>query len=531
MTGVVKVDSNLTGLRACQELSLGVLDPTPANQRWVELEPNSYTDFGGEITTVARNPINPGRQRKKGVVTNVEASAGFDTDLTQTNMQDLLQGFMYANLRNKQQFTGSAQTVATSDDSYGFSGIHTGFFAGDLVMASGYTNAANNGLKNVATATGNKVTVSQNLVDETSPTTAKLVAVGFQFATGDATITAPGGAFPTLTTTTKDLRDLGLIPGEWVFVGGDSVATVFALNVPFFARVRSVTQNVITFDKTTITLVADDGTATGSGGTNNKTIQLFKARVLKNEVGSSIVRRSYTLERTLAYADTSDPTDEQAEYVVGSVPNEWTLNCESADKMTCDLAFVGLRSEAIDEFVTGANTLKSKISGTVRVPVVEADAFNTSSDVSRISLRPVSATSSNPDRLFTYAESVTLTINNNNSPNNAIGVLGAFEITAGTFEVGGEINAYFGNVAAVQAVQNNADITLDMIAVKANSGIVIDVPLITLGGGRLEVEQDQPVMIPLENNAATGAKIHSSLNHTLLFCFFDYLPTVADATF
>lgn len=523
----VKIDSNSTGLRSCLETSLGVLDPTPANQRWVEQEPNSYSDFGGEITTVARNPINPGRQRKKGVVTNVEASAGWDTDLTQENMQDVLQGFFYADLRKKQEFTGSAQTVATSDDSYGFTGIHTGFFANDLVLATGYTNTANNGVKNVVTAATNKVTVSQNLVNETSPTTAKLVAVGFQFTTGDAVIQAPGGAFPILHTTTKDLTQLGLSPGEWVFVGGDSATTRFALNAPFFARIRSVAQNDITFDKTSITCVADDGTSTGSGGTNNVTIQLFKGRVLKNEIGSSIKRRSWTLERTLGVSDPAQPTLEQAEYVRGAVPNEFTFNYQSADKLVCDLAFVGLRPDAINEVVSGSNTLLSKISGTVRQNVTEADAFNTSSDISRVALRPVSATNSNPLALFSYAEDITITINNNNSPNNAIGVLGAFEITAGTFEVGGEINAYFGDVAAVQAVQNNADISLDVIQVKANAGIAIDVPLIALGGGRLEVEQDEPVKIPLESNAATGAKIHPNLNHTLLMVFWDYLPNAA----
>jgi len=515
----VKIDSNITALRYAQELTLGTLDPTPGNQRWVELEPNSYSDFGGEITTIARNPINPGRQRKKGVVTNVEASAGWDTDLTQVNMQDMLQGFMYANLRNKQEFTGSV-TVLTSDDSYGATGIHTGYFAGDLILVTGCATASNNGLKNVATATGNKVTVSQNLVDEGPTAGVKLVAVGFQFGSGEVEIVNSGSEFPYLNRASgsKDFTQLGLLPGEFVFIGGDSAATQFATAANNgFARVRSVTATRITFDKTSALMVTDAGAT--------KTIQIFKGRVLKNEIGTDIVRRSYRLERRLGVSDPAQPTLEQAEYVRGAVPNEFSFNYSAADKLTCDLSFIGLSAEAIDEAVTG--TLLSKVGGVVLVAAPEASAFNTSSDISRVSLRPVSATSAFTTPLFTYSEEISVTINNNNSPNNAIGVLGAFEITAGTFEVGGDITAYFGNVAAVQAVQNNADISLDIIQVKDNSGIALDVPLIALGGGRLNVEQDQPIKIPLESNAATAAKIASTLNHTLMIVFYDYLPNLA----
>ena len=58
-----KIDSNVTGLAYAEEASIGVLPGSPV---FYSLEPNSYNPTGAEIKTVARNPINPSRQRKKG---------------------------------------------------------------------------------------------------------------------------------------------------------------------------------------------------------------------------------------------------------------------------------------------------------------------------------------------------------------------------------------------------------------------------------------------------------------------------------
>ncbi len=135
-----------------------------------------------------------------------------------------------------------------------------------------------------------------------------------------------------------------------------------------------------------------------------------------------------------------------------------------------------------------------------------------------------------PTALFAFLTEFTININNNVSPNKAISVLGAFDVTAGQFNVEGSMEAYFASVTAVSSIRNNDDITLDVAMVKgaagAKSGVLIDVPLITLGDGRLSVEQDESITLPLEIPAGADAVF----NHTLLFMFWDFLPDAADVS-
>lgn len=504
-----KIDSNVTGLRFAEEASIKTLPGSPV---WYPLEPNGYNDFGGQLTLLARNPINPSRQRKKGVITDLEASGGFGQDLTQTNLTRMLQGFLFADMREKASsipMNGAALAVSgvtTADDTYtlGSGTFGSDLVAGDLVAGSGFGQAANNGLKSVASVTATTVVVDQNLADETPPATAKLQHVGFEFATGDVSIDV-SGSYPRLEATAKDMTAFGLVPGEWVFIGGGLAAEQFtnAANNGF-ARVRAVAAGYIEFDKTGATMVAEAGTGL--------TVRMFFGNVIKNEKDANLIkRRTYHLERTLG----QDANGTMSEYLTGACANEFSLQIRQADKITADLSYVAVDNEQR----TGLQGVKA---GT-RPDLVDAPAFNTSSDFSRIKMHVITAGNTNPSPLFAFLTELTLTINNNIQPNKAIAVLGAFDVSAGTFTVSGNVNAYFADITAVQAVRNNADVTLDFAVVKNNAGLVFDLPLIGLGDGRLKVEQDQPITLPLQTDAAEGAQ-----GHTLLINEFPYLPSLAD---
>lgn len=501
---VNKIDSNITGLAYAEEKSLGVLGSLPV---WNRLHPNSYNDFGGEVTTVAPNPINPSRQRKKGVVTDLDATGGFNHNFSFFNFQDLLQAVFFADMRSQ----GNEKVIevtegSSSNDEYKVTDT-SGFLVGSLVKGFLFGESANNDLHEVLEVKTNASidVLESKLAAETSPShKAYIQVVGHAGKTGDLEIDISGD-FPALISKTLDFTTLNLVVGQWIFVGGDTPATQFSIaENNGFKRIRSISANFISLDKSVSVMNKDDGA--------DKNVQIFFGDVLRNETGTSIKRRSYHLERTLGAR--------QSEYLRGAIPNEFTMNIPTANLLTTDISFLALD-----------NLQRTKTQGPLQDNVQnpqKADSYNTSSDFSRIKMSIISDTNEAPDPLFAFITEATLTINNNLSPNKAVSVLGAFDVTAGTFQVSGNITAYFADIAAVQAVRDNADITLDMVLVKENKGIVVDVPLISLGDGRLNVEQDNPITLPLSVDAATAEDIGKDMDHTVLFTFFGYLPDSAE---
>lgn len=594
-------DSNVVGLRIAEEATLGVLPATPD---WIAYEPNSYNDFGGQITIVARNPINAARQRQKGVTTDLDASGGFNQDWVQSKLRDILQGFMFADWREQPSDIGplvagvagvtftpvtfvatdasgeidfevTTHTLITGDGPFDFvagagtlpgnitadteywairtdddhfqvaaslalanagTGIawssagntdagrlmnrrvsveaagdifyvndqEDGFQEFNLIFVEGYADAANNGLHVVDSGVAvGVVSVLSALVEEAvTPVGAKVTVVGIRNEDDDVDVTAPtGGNLGFYTSTNLDFTTLGLVPGAWIFVGGDLTDNKFlASNNNGFKRVFSIAATKLEIDRgETLT----DETSTGS-----LNVDFFVGETLKNESDPDlIIDRSYQLERTLG----NDGVGIQSEIEIGARASQFQMNVTGQDKVTVDLSFM-----ALDEEVrTGTTGVKSGN----RPAIVAEEAFNTSTDFSRLKL----TLDSDGSALFAFVTEFTLTVDNSLSPNKAVSVLGAFDISKGQFLVSGSITAYFADTAAKTALRNNADVSFDFALVKNNAGWLFDIPLITLGDARLNVEQDAPITLPLTMDAGKDP----TFNHTFLMNNFVFLPTAA----
>ncbi|AJD82783.1 phage tail tube protein [Achromobacter xylosoxidans] len=433
---VHKIDSNIVGTRIAVEECLKELPQPAVNTVWNPLEPNGFQDFGVQTTTSARNPLNPSRQRQKGIVVDREASVGFGLDFVLAEQMRLLPGMMFSTIRTPAGGSQKSLTDAT-------------------------------------------VSIENGMM--------KLSVVG-------------------LGTALDSLR-----PGDWLFIGGDAGKRLAEDGNNGFKRLFKIdtTANELWFDKGIEKVEAE--TFVGD-------FDIYVPQTLRNELGSDIVRTSYQFERTLGSLDGNDPP--QAEYVSGAVPSTYALNIPTAEKMTTDWTYMACDGQ----LRTQAEGLKP---GT-RPTLPDQDAYNTSTDLKRIVMSRVHNGTTAPAPLFGFLLESTLNINNNLSGNKALGVVGNFDISAGTFEVSISATAYFSDVEAIRAVHENADVTLDYVFMKNRQGMVIDLPLLSLGDGRPNVELDQPITLPLTGDAATAKKLGADFDYTLNFNFFTDLPALAD---
>ena len=424
-----KIDSNVVGLNFAIEECLGQL---PSNPQWQALEPNSFSDFGGELSTTERTPLSMSRQNKKGVVTDLSVKGGFNIDFTQNNLNKLLEGVFFADTRTKSnyQFTGTA---------------------GDIKFA---------------------------------------VASGIY----------------SLTATTADFTTLGLVQGEWIFVGSDVATERFDTAGTFYARVSRIEAKKLTFDNGTFKadLSADAGAS--------KSIKIFMGQVLKNEATPDLIKRkSYAFERTLGQDLTTN--QKQAEYITGAVMGEFSLEAKQGEMLKADVKFTATNNE----YRTGTLLSDGKLT-----PALGESGVNTTSDIRAIRLSLNDDTKSTSTPLFAYVTETSIEVNNNLSENKALGTFGAIDVSAGNFEVSGKTTVYFTTVQAVNAVRQNADVGLFAIFATKLKGFIFDIPLVGLSGGTLNVEKDNPITLELE---ASGAE--NKFGYTMMYVNFPVLPKVA----
>lgn len=508
-----RVLTNNVAMAYAIETALG----TPSTS-WVKLEPNAVSNFGAEISTVARSPISANRQRRKGTVVDLDSSVEFEADITLSSFRDFIEGFCFSTGVNSDVTELSATAAETTGDTYTVAALTAAqankFEIDTLIWVEGFTNAANNGLKVLdtdAATSATSIAVADNLVTEASPpANARLSFAGHRIAALDApswTYAAPLATL-TLTGIGTALTALGLTPGQFVHVGSINAAGDTAIVRAFsntvandmfgWARVKQITANAIIFDKLDNALKFTDAAISTA-------VDLLFGEFIRNVQTSSgeYLERSFQFEAAFPNLDTGGGA--KYAYAKGNFCDEVQFQLPLTDKAVATFGFIGTDTDnpvAAGSRKAGASSAENP---------TDVAAFNTSSDIARLRV-----TDTDEAGLTTDFKDLTLTLRNNVSPEKVLGTLGAAYINTGNFEVDFETQVVFTNSEVIDRIRDNTSVTLDFILKNADGVIAVDIPSLSLGDGSYDFPINESVLLNTTGTAEEDGTFGTSIGVSIL---------------
>ena len=527
-----QVITNSTTLSYARESSLGVL---PGSPDWKELEPNSTGAFGASLTKVPRSPISKQRQRRKGTVVGSDVANDYDADLTIDSMVDFCEAFLFTNAKNADltfrgaNVTSSGFTIPSATAAQAAKLQFTSGGPISLLYASGYAITGNNGIKPLTVDVASTDTVMEfsGAAAETAPTNAEVSVMGIRAEAGDLDVAVASG-IATVTsgnnaaTNNIDFTTIGITVGQRVHIGGMTAANRFGStaggsNDSFGSgRVRTIAAGEITLDKIDATLTASDGTNTGSAG-SLVAVDILFGRFARNVSidNADYAVISHTFEQSLPNLFETEPPTPLAspngyEYVRGAIASVLTWNLPLRNKSDATFAFIATQA---DDPVDDAS--RESGASSARLPLF-TEAFNTSADFFRLRIANVDDTG-----LLSDFKDLTLTINNNVSPENVLGVQGARYINVGNFDLNVVGQALFTEATVPAKISGNVTVSADWTLKNNDGAIAVDVPSATIGSDGKEYPVNETVRINLDLEAFIDSFFGSSMSVS----FFPQFPT------
>lgn len=479
--------------------NIGELQSSPV---WYALEPNSYGAIGADITTVARSPISQNRQRRKGTITDLDSAADFEVDTTISHLKDFVEGFVFATATGVEKYIPSDITSDAFTVTAG-----SALDAGTLVYARAFPTTSNNGLHVVDTGSSTtSIPVTSTLSDESAVSNSEVVVAGFRTAAGDLDVDVTGGVI-TISSAANIFASPGLniIPGTAIFIGGDLAINRFSTAANLgYARVKTVAGDgsSITIDKTNAAFVTE---AAGS-----QEVDIFLGEFIRNVPvsDSAFLERSFQFEITYQNLANS-PAGDEYEYSRGNYCNTLGINVPLTDKSTMSVAFVGLDTDP-------PTTTRKTNAATARTPN-KTGAINTTQDLPRLRITELDETG-----LTTDFKSLTITLNNNVSPEKVLANLGARYMNYANFEVTVEAEILFTDSRISEAVRNNTSLTMDFAMRNDDGAVYFDIPAVTLGGGSKSFPVGESVTLSSTSEAFEDPTLGTSIGVTI----FPYTPRI-----
>jgi hypothetical protein len=305
------------------------------------------------------------------------------------------------------------------------------------------------------------------------------------------------------------LQSLGLKVGQFVHFGSiasEGSTTIqnawqqSAANDGYgWARVRQfVNANTVVFDKLDTRLKFTDAAIATA-------VDILFGEFIRNVATSDAdyLERSFQFEAAFPNLDTGGGA--MYSYAKGNYCNEVQFQLPLTDKAVASFAFIGTDTES--PVVAGSR----KTGASAAATPTDTSAFNTSSEIARLRV-----TDTDEAGLTTDFKNLTLTLNNNVSPEKVLGTLGAAYINTGNFDVTFETQLVFTNDDVVARIRNNTTVTMDFILKNSDGCIAVDIPNLSLGDGSYDFPINESVLINTTGSAEQDDTFGTSIGVSIL---------------
>lgn len=460
---------------------MSAYDTLGGSPEWHQLKPTDISGILAATTGAVHDTIDPTNQYEPESTVGLEAKPKISTGFTWQAADLLIPGGL------RTRWTGPVSMDAAATRPTSKTSVHlvhpalaSALPVSTLIKVSGCAVAADNGVKVVSgSPTTTNTPVSGGLTAETvtAPQNVTAEVCGYQFASGDLTITVSGSTI-TLGATTKDLTELGLVAGQHIWIGDASNAAysfaTAASNGP--ARVLSVAAGAITVDRMFTTAVTDAGTG--------KTIRLFfgqQCRIV-SRTSADYLESYYQLESSVEHLGAANAA--RYMYAENTGIDVLTIAAPSA-------ALVTLSADTMATDVTDTDTQRTNASTPTLAKRIES--YNTTNGISgRIFL------SSDGTALTGYISGATITVENQASGNPAHGVLGSAITTFGKIRVKFAITAFLTESGIIAAGRNNLECSANIWLRNGDGAFVFDVPSARIKTPSASFPKNQVVTIEAE---------------------------------
>jgi len=491
--------SDGTGVLLARESSLGV-QPTAGWQQ-IQINPGGITEWTRDNVEVDRAPLSPNLTPEAGEVVGYNVAPKLAGDLTR-DMMNVIREPMFRSLTKHAGGKGQSRYPVTGVTSTGFTVASLGDLPnGTLIKATGFTNAANNGLHVLAgTSTTTEIKTTGLVVEASPPANAIVEVAGVQGASADIELVAGN-----LTSTILDFTTLGLVPGQMIVIGDATSGAAFAFATAAYNAgaiiAGPITAHSIPLMMREWTVAADD---TGTG----KTIRILYTRCVRNVPltdADYITKPSLAGEISEPGAGTLGATDYT--YGLGLGLDQVDINIPVEGKVDVTLSFVGMKmSDPGASRATGAD---------VALAPLQTGLFQTADKMTGALVKK-----SDESSLSVDINGLKITYKNNITPMKELFVGGAANLIYGAYMTTLSMDAYVIDNNLTRAANANTSAMLRARVKNADGGLGLFFPLVKLRKPKKTYAAHTSVMIA--NDVGTFRDPATGLMQTL--SEFAYLP-------